>query len=78
MGVYQIIYEDPKFLNEILLVYQRFLSGDWGLDEKEDAEEIDLNNRRPQWAMGYYMTSWGEVWIKRDHPLTTAFLPFER
>lgn len=76
-GIYKILKEDPFFMIEIINVYHRFLSGDWGLDEWKYSEDIERFNRHPETATGYYKTSWGDIQIKRDYTFTTAFLPFE-
>lgn len=77
-GVYKILQEDDLFFAELMSTYNRFLNGDWGLDEWEYSEDIERFNRHPETATGYYKTSWGDIQIKRDYTFTTAFLPFER
>lgn len=78
-GIYKIIAEEPAFLNEILTAYDRFLNRDWGdFNSPSEAIEVGRTNRLEYLATGYYMTSWGEIEIKRDYSVTTAYLGFER
>lgn len=73
----RIIFDiDESFVNELLTAYKRFLKGDWGeLDGYNDI--VDFNNKNSELATGYYMTSWGEMCIKQDFTITTAYFPFE-
>lgn len=76
VGILKVIELDKNFIDEMLTAYNRFLKGDWGeLDEYP--EIVEHNNRYPELATGYYMTSWDEVCIKQDITYTTVFLPFE-
>lgn len=77
-GILEIMTNDKSFIPELIEVYKRFLRDDWGDLPPDDLADVSITNRNRGIATGYYQTSYGEIEIKRDYILTTAYLPFEK
>lgn len=78
-GIDQALKEDEYYLYEIISIFIKFISGNWGNLEVEDKEANDLaliNNER---LLGAYLTSKGKVYIttERDRSYTTIMFAKE-
>lgn len=74
-GIKEIIDANRLFLIDLEFMYHDFNRGYWGAID--DPEQIDLNDNCPEYAVGRYYSSWGDVVIRRYNSYSLACFSFE-
>ena len=78
-GIDQAIKEDDYYLYEIINIFIKFSSGNWGILDADDKEANNLALVKNEGLLGSYLTSKGKVFIitECDRSYTTVMFAEE-
>ena len=78
-GVYARIQQDAEFERQVLAAYRRYLDGDWGEVDEDDAKENERSLKHGFRLLGAYTINDTKIWIitEADRSQTTFVFPEE-